>query len=67
MIPNDSCLQLASLLGDNPNKSFSYDELKDLLGETSKEALYHRAYRLRVAGMSVVVNRNAIKYVEMQK
>ncbi len=67
MRPNDQCLQLAGLLGDNPNKSFRYDELKGLLGEASKEALYHRAYRLRAAGMGIVVNRNSIKYMEIKK
>jgi hypothetical protein len=65
--PNDSCLQLASLLGDNPNKSFGYDELKGLMGCTSREALCRRAYRLRSAGMSIEVSNNSIRYVEIQK
>ena len=67
MRPNDSCLQLASLLGDNPNKSFSHEELRGLLGSTSRHALYQRAYRLRSAGMNIVVSNSTIKYVEIQK
>jgi biotin operon repressor len=60
-------LRLASLLGDNPGQSFSYDELRALLGCSSREAFYSLAYRLRAAGMNVKVSKNLIKYLEIQK
>lgn len=60
---NVRILRLASLIGDNPNKSFSYDELRALMGYASREAFYHMAYRLRAAGMNVKVSKNSIKYL----
>jgi len=53
---------LASLLGDNPNRSFTYDELKKLLKTYSNSSVYMMIYRLSNAGMEIEVKNKSIMY-----
>lgn len=55
-------MMLASLLGDNPNRAFSFDELRMLLKSVSKQAVYIVIFRLRQAGMNIEVKNNMVTY-----
>lgn len=55
-------MMLASLLGDNPNRSFTFDELRALLKSFSERSVYMVIYRLRQAGMNIEVKNNMVTY-----
>lgn len=55
-------MMLASLLGDNPNRAFAFDELRALLKSYSKQSVYIVIYRLRQAGMNIEVKNNMVTY-----
>lgn len=55
-------MMLSSLLGDNPNRAFGFNELRALLKSYSKESVYIAIYRLRQAGMNIEVKNNMVTY-----
>lgn len=56
---------LASLLGDNPNRAFSFDELKRFLRSYSQQSIYMLILRLREAGMGIEVKNKLVTYVKI--
>lgn len=54
--------RLASLLGDNPHRAFSYDELRLFTKAYSIKAVYHLICSLREAGMNIEVKNNTVTY-----
>lgn len=56
---------LASLLGDNPNRAFSFDELKRFIRSYSQQSIYMLVLRLREAGMSIEVKNKLVTYVKI--
>jgi biotin operon repressor len=57
---------LASLLGDNPDRSFSHDELRLFIKSHSREAIYKLVRHLRRAGMNIEIKNNTVKYICIQ-
>lgn len=56
------CHRLASLLGDNPHRAFSCDELRLFMKSYSRSAIYNLIFRLRKAGMNIEVKNNMVTY-----
>ena len=58
---------LASLLGDNPNRHFTYKEISKFIKIITREAIYYHVARLRAAGMNIEVKNGTVTYMENQQ